>query len=161
MLKHLKNVYVVLAREVSTDANDGMVSIIKMIDKFTLQYNPAQLSNDGKILGKDPILFGGIKYVIATAWSLGQKLKKDTTFSFKVRMIDPDGRDLGGPIQSHTMPTGFDKVNFNFEIDGIPVTGPGHYKLLVELVSQSEELLAQGEYPFQVELIEGSVPLNK
>lgn len=148
-----KNIYVVIAREVSVDAADEMTSIIKLIEKFGFGYNPAELKSQGINLGKDAIVFG-IKYSVATSWHFGEKLKKDTLITFKLNVIDHTGTNRGGPEQEHLIPAGRDRANMHFGVEGLPVAGSGNYMLRAEMLNKDGEVLAKGEYPFIVELVE-------
>jgi hypothetical protein len=147
-----------MAREVSTDAADKMNSIIKIIDKFTFGVNRAQLKAEQEKLEGQQIAMPAT-YTIATSWHLGEKLKKDTFMTFKTEILDPHHRSLGGPEQEHLLPAGTDKVNMNFNMQGVPITEEGHYVLKAQLVSKEGKTLVSGTYPFEVELVDGP-PLN-
>lgn len=153
MKLEFKNLYTVMAREVTTDAADNMTSIIKMIEKFTFGYNPDELKAKGATIGKDVILFGA-KYAVATSWHLGEHLTKDEIITFRISVLDSAGNNRGGPAQEHMLPAGIDRVNMNFSVDGLPVLKAGNYKLIAEAVSKTGDVLGAGEYPFVVELLE-------
>jgi hypothetical protein len=147
------NLYTIIAREVTTDAADSMTSIIKLIERFGFGYNPQELSEKGITLGKDAVLFSA-KYFVATSWYLGEKLKKETPVTLELNVVDPSGVDRGGPRSEAIIPAGMDRMNFNLSLEGLPVSGAGNYKLVSRLKSQAGEILAKGEYPFVVELVE-------
>jgi hypothetical protein len=153
MKLQFKNLYTVIAREVTTDTTDGMISIIKMIDKFSFAYNPSELETKGVTLGKDVIGFGA-KYSVATSWYIGEHLKKAEPVSFHIEIIEPTGKNLGGPTQEQTLPVGIDKVNMNFNLEGLPIGKAGNYKLSAKVISKSGDVLGTGEYPFTIELVE-------
>lgn len=154
MLK-IRNLYVVLARDISTDVADQMNSIIKIIDRFGFGYDPTKMKEQGMTLGEKPILFPA-KYAIATSWYFGELLKSDTFLTFGVSVKDPDGQDFGGPTQEHLLPVGIDRINMNFSMEGLPVTKAGTYTLAVTVSAKDGKKLANAEYPFSVELTEQS-----
>lgn len=151
----IKNLYVVLARDVSTDAVDQMNSITKIIDRFGLGYDPVRLKEQGVTLGEKPILFPA-RYSVATSWYFGDKLPKDTFLTFKVRIKDPHGQYFDGPTQEHLVPPGIDRINMNLNMEGLPVTLAGKYTIVVEVFAKDGKSLGQGEYPFEVDLQTGS-----
>lgn len=151
-MPEVKNLYTIIARDVTTDASDNMNSLIKIIDKFTFGINKEEFDKNAANLKGQPIGFPA-NYSVATSWIFGAKLKKDTLLNFKISIVDPKGKQLeGGPEQENQLPTGIDKVNMNFNVQGMPVTIAGKYKILAEVFSKDGVLLARGEYPFEVEL---------
>jgi hypothetical protein len=150
----VKNLYTLMAKEVQTDAADNMNSIIKIIDKFIFELNRSANLNlipPGVEIGKDQITVGAV-YSIATSWLFSKLLEKETFYNFKCTIVDPDGVKMGGPEQEHLIPKAIDKYNLNFNVQGLPITKSGEYKLIVELQSKSGTGLASGEYPFKVEI---------
>lgn len=147
-----KNLYTLIAREITTDAADNMNSIIKIIEKFTFGIDRERLKKDGIQLGRQPIALPA-SYSIGTSWLFDEKLKQDILVTLKVRIIDPGGKDLDGPEQEHMVPTGINKINLNFNAQGLPVTNEGAYTLRAEILLKNGKLLAYGEYPFEVEFL--------
>ncbi len=152
----VKNLYVLMAREVSTDAADQMNSIIKIIDKFIFSINRNQLEKDGVQLGKQQIALSA-KYAVATLWIFSEKLKKETFFNFRINIFDPTGKNLGGPEQENLLPAGKDRISINFNMEGLPITSAGEYKLNAEIATKNGEVLAKADYPFRIELADGSL----
>jgi hypothetical protein len=153
-MPQVKNLFTVIAREVTTDANDNMTSIIKLIEQFNFGYNPAELKEKGVEIGtKEAILFSA-KYAVATSWFFDEKLKADTSYTFRISVIDQAGENRGGPSQEHVLPAGINRANMNFGVEGLPVSGAGDYTLRAELIDAAGKVLASGEYPFIVELNE-------
>lgn len=142
----VKNLYVLLAREVTTDASDGMNSIIKIIDKFSFDVEA------GTDLSKG--ITYPAQYAVGTSWKIDKKLSKDTFFTFKLSIVGPDGKRGEGPTQEHLIPAGIDKMNVNFNIHGLPGSGAGAYKMHAEVFAKSGTSLAKASYPFDVELVE-------
>jgi hypothetical protein len=155
------NLYVIIAREVSTDAADKMNSIIKIIDKFTFNVNRDELAKNEITLGAQQIGLPA-NYSVATSWIFDEKLKKETFFNFRINIYDPTGKKLdNGPEQENLLPAGIDRINMNFNVQGLPVTTEGTYKLRAELVSKDKKLLAKADYPFTVEFIEDKISQPK
>ncbi len=152
----IKNLYVIMARDVTTDAADKMNSIIKVIDKFTFNINREQLAKDNLKLGIQEIGLPA-QYSVATSWVFSEKLKKEMFLNFKINIFDPSGKKLGtGPEQENVFPAGIDRININFNVQGMPVTKQGKYELEAALYSKDGKLLDKNGYPFEVELIDGS-----
>lgn len=149
----VKNLYVVISRDISTDAVDQMNSIMKIIDRFGFSYNAKEMKKQGITLGEKPILFPA-KYAVATSWYFGGALKKDTFLMFMVNIKDFNGESFGGPAQEHLIPAGIDRINMNFNVEGLPVSKAGKYTLEVIVQSKDGKKLAEGAYPFTVELAE-------
>lgn len=147
----VKNLYVIMAREVSTDASDNMNSVIKIIDKFSFNINKDDLEKNEITLGTSQLALPA-NYAVATSWIFDEKLKKDTPLTLRLNIADPDGKQLGeGPAQEHTLPSGVDKINMNFNVQGLPVTKEGKYKLHAELLDNTGKVLGKSDYPFDVE----------
>ena len=144
------NLYVIIGREVTTDASDNMTSIIKIIDKFVFSLDHKQLERDNVQLGKQTINLPAA-YSIATSWLFGEKLKKDTFITFKAYIIDPSGTSLTTMEQENMLPANINKANMNFSAQSLPVTNQGDYTLRVEISSKAGKLLARSEYPFLVQ----------
>lgn len=147
----VRNLYALIAREVSTDASDKMNSIIKIIDKFNIELNEEELKKNNLKFGQKQIGFP-MAYSVATSWAFDEKLNKPTFFNFRIGIIDPKGKNLKGPEQEHLLPAGIDRINMNFNVQGLPITENGKYKLQAELLSKDSKVLAKSEYPFEIEV---------
>jgi hypothetical protein len=151
----VSNNYVLLAKEITTDAADNMVSIIKIIEKFTFGIDPVQLRT---MTGQIVVPVG---FAIGTSWQFNKPLQKDTLIIAKFRFIDPDGKDLGGEEKEHSISKNFQKINVNFNHQGLPITSSGQYSLHVELLTVSgNEVVASANYPFEVELVDIKTSTN-
>lgn len=148
----LRNLYVIVAKEVTADVNDQMISIFKVTDKFDIDINEAEFNKQNNVkLGKDQITLP-VSYSVATSWIFDEKLKKETLITYKTNIVGPDGVEYGGFAQEQPIAVGLNRMNVNFVIQGLPVTGSGSYKFVVEARSKDDELLASGEFPFEIEL---------
>lgn len=149
----VKCLYVIMARDVTTDAADKMNSIIKVIDKFTFNINVDELEKNEITLGSQEIGLPA-NYAVTTSWALPEKLKKDTILNVKLNIVDPAGKKLGaGPEQENVIAAGIDRINMNFNIQGMPVTTEGKYRLEAEMFSKDGESLAKADYPYEVEFV--------
>ncbi len=143
----IKNQYVLLSREVTTDSVDKMNSIIKIIDTFNFGLNTRELDKNNKQFGEDVLMIPAT-YSIATSWLLGAKTTKENTAAVKINMYDSKGFDLGGPSQELKVPKGSNRINMNFGVNGFPLKNRGDYKLKASLKFNNKTTSA--EYPFMV-----------
>lgn len=148
-----RNIFTLLAKDISTDAGDGMNSYTKVLDTFNAEIDTDELAKQGVTLGEQPIILP-ITFAIGTSWSLGEQTAEDTFLTVKINIVDPSGKDLGGPSQEHQLPAGIDRININFNNSGLPLTSAGNYVLQSLLVDHNDKVLAQGEYPFIVNVTE-------
>ena len=93
-----------------------------------------------------------VNYFVATSWLFEKKLTEDTFLNIALDITDPTGKRLGGPEQEHVIPKGSGKLNLNFHHQGLPVTESGSYLLHSRLLTKGHKLIAEAEYPFEVEL---------
>lgn len=147
-----KNLYLLLARDFISDPSDNMNSIIKIIEKFNSTVKKEELEKTKSQLKKGQAIAIPYPFFMASSWLFDQKLLKETFVTIKMSVIDPAGKNLGGPEQEHMLPAAVNKVNLNFKSDAFPVTESGTYSLRAELISKSGSLLADAEYPYEVVL---------
>lgn len=147
-LKKAKNLYVLVARDASTDANDNMNSITKIIEKFTFTAPEEDLKNRREQFPDSPILFPA-HYMLATYWYLGEKLKEEHNLAVVFDIITDEGKNIGNQRQELTVPKGTDRLNVNVGVDGFPVDEQGIYSLRAQLVD-GEDVIAEGEFPLEV-----------
>jgi len=138
-----RSLFLTLARDVSTDADDNMVSVLKIIDKFNSELD-SELKNQEVIIP--------ISYFFVSSWYFEKKFTKKTTVKVQMDIIDPKGTSFGGPEKKFEFPKGIQKININFRAGGLKVSGPGKYTLKSKLLDDSDKLLAKTEYPFEVEI---------
>ncbi len=148
-----RNLYLLIARDVTTDHADNMSSIVKIIEKFHSAINKTEMDNQRAKLPKGQFLALPIPFTMTSSWLFDKKLEKDTFLTIKINIMSPDGENLGGPEQEHVVPAGIDRVNLNFNSDGIPIIDAGKYTLHAQLLSKAGSLIAEAEYPYEVELI--------
>jgi hypothetical protein len=134
-----------------------MNSIIKIIDTFNLEVNNDDLAKQNIKLDEQNLLLP-VNYTVATSWYFYEIFKKEVSLYFKITVIDAQGKKHDGPSQEHKLPIGIDRANINFGIQGLPIGGAGHYKLIAEIISTKgdNKVLATGEYPFRVNIIKNS-----
>ena len=147
-ITHNQNIYVLFARDVSTDASDGMNTITKVIEKFTFTVPEEDYHLHTQNTDSEPKLYP-VEYMIATAWYLERKLKEDTDFTVELELVSESGKNLGGPNQTFTVPQGKDRITVNMGVNGIPVDISGTYRMNAALVLQGKRI-AEGSYPIEV-----------
>ena len=145
-----KNIYLLLARDVSTDSNDKMNSITKIIDRFNIDANKGDLKKQNLIWGESIIVIPA-SYAIASLWTLSEKIKNESVVKIRLSIIDPSGKNLGGPVQSLKLPAGKDRVSLNFNSQGMPITKEGKYFIKAQL-EISDKVIGTAEYPYEVEV---------
>src|SRR5438105_10306090 len=118
--------YLLIAREVSTDVNDNMNTITKIIDKFGASLDVP--SHD-----KSDVILLPIKFAIASLWLFESPLKDTSKISIRLDIEDPTGKKIGGVKQDGDFQAGVDRVSFNFNNEGLPVTASGIYTLHANL----------------------------
>ncbi|MDB5169860.1 MAG: hypothetical protein JWN82_256 [Candidatus Saccharibacteria bacterium] len=143
------NIFTLLAKDISTDASDSMNTYTKVLDTFNAEVDADELAKQGIKLGEQPIILP-INFAIGTSWTLGEQTAEDTFLTVKINIVDPKGKELGGPEQEHQLPAGINRLNINFNNNGLPITVKGDYVLQSLLVDRAGKVLAQGEYPFIV-----------
>lgn len=141
-----RNLYLLMAREVSTDGNDQMNSIVKIIDQF----NTTVDSNEAKNLPPGQIVTIPINYGIASAWQLEKRLSSDKDIKVVMTIVTPDGKKIDGPQQHNKVPSGIDRLSINFQAQGLPASVSGRYALNAEILDNSGKSLASASYPYDV-----------
>jgi len=145
-----KNIYLLLARDVSTDSNDNMNSIIKIIDKFNINVDKQDIEKQKLVWGESIIILP-VSYAIASLWLLDKKSEQESTVKVKISIFDPKGKDLGGPEQSLKLPVGSDRVSLNFNNQGMPITKDGKYFIKAQL-RIADKIVGDADYPYEVDV---------
>ncbi len=143
----ISNSLLLLARDVTVDANDKMMTVIKIIDNFNGNVNTK--SEDGE---KPDEVVIPVNFAIVSSWSYDEKQVEPTSLTIKTNIADANEQDLGGPEQTIELPAGIQKFNLNFPIQGLKATGSGTYVLTAQLLDSSDKLLASAQYSFEVNL---------
>jgi hypothetical protein len=126
------------------------MSIIKIVENFTTNVNGKEFKERTAELKEGEAIAIPIPFSITSSWLFDRKLLKDTLITLRVHVIDPTGKDLGGPEQEHALPSGIDKVNLNFKSDTLPITTSGKYRLQATLLNKTGTGIAEAEYPYEV-----------
>lgn len=144
----MKNIYTLISRDASTDANDKMNTITKIIEKFTFTIPEEDLKTH---LDRNPgtVPLFPAHYVLATSWLLGEKLTAERSMRVAFHIMTSKGKDLGGPVQELTVPKGTDRLNVNIVVDGMPAEESGIYTLEARL-EEGDKVLATGEFPVEI-----------
>ena len=144
-----KNLYLLLARDISTDSNDGMSSIIKIIEKFSTSLDAKKLRQDNVDVEKTPIAVP-YKYSVGSSW-LFDEAPKGSKIRLTLEFFDPNKKNLGSIQQENVLPKKVDRLNLNLNLDVFPVTHAGRYNLKGTLFLD-EKKLAIADYPYEVEI---------
>lgn len=147
----LQNEFVIISKDISTDANDSMVSIFKIIDNFTFGIKEAEYKTASSQNADGRVVFPAT-YVMATSWRSPRRAEKDTPFTLNIELLDPDGVKLSDMIQEAMIAKGNDRVRFNINTQGIPVTKSGQYQFKVKALDTNGKLLSEGETVIKVDL---------
>lgn len=151
MLNKVECIYVILVRDISVDAQDNMNSLLKIIDRF-------QFGMDKKTLKKvnGPVNVPA-SFSIASSWKFEEKLKVDEKVLLQFNLIDPSGKDLGGPSDEFVVPKGKDRININFNVNGLTITDEGPYLLSAQML-KNKKILGKRSYPFEVIIHDQQAP---
>lgn len=140
---NLSNNYVILSRDASSDSNDQMFSIFKIIDSINFNVAKEEAAQFKEARAKDASLVMGVnvRYVVCTAWGLPEIADKDMPVKFEISIIDPKGNVLSAQMQETVFPKGNDVFRFNIVTEGFPYTEDGKYLVSVRVLdSNSKEL---------------------
>lgn len=147
-MSEAKNLYLLMARDVTTDSQDNMNSVLKIIDRFNTTLDNSELKKSGLEFGKD-ILTMPINYSFASSWYFGKNVSKGTKVKVQFSVEDPEGRDLEGPTQEFELPSAVNRLAVNINAQGLPFTAEGEYTLHAELSISGRRKL-EADYPFEV-----------
>lgn len=142
----ISNNLLLLARDVSIDSNDKMMTIIKIIDKFN---GNVTTKSDEEKPGEVVI---PVNFTIVSSWSFDEKTDEPQSIVIKTNIADAEEQDLGGPEQTVDLPAGIQRFNLNFPVQGLKATGSGTYVLSAQVLSSSNKLIASAQYSFDVNL---------
>jgi hypothetical protein len=144
------NDYIILARDVSTDSRDKMLSIFKIIDKFSFSLD-AENYKEFVESTKDGIVEMPSSYFTASSWSLDEAPKKEFRARLESRIIDPLGKELGKSKNDIVFPAGHDRIRLNGKIEGVAVNSNGNYTLEMSVIDPvTEGILGTGSTRYQV-----------
>lgn len=146
-----RNLYLLTAREISTDSNDNMNSIIKIIDRFTSSINKDELEKNNITPGDTPI-GTPINYSVASLWLFNKSLSKETPVKIIFETIDPKNKSIGSVEQKHNIPAGNQRMSFNVNFSVLPITTEGTYKIKARLLLEDGKEIATAEYPYEVQI---------
>lgn len=148
------NDFAILARDVSIDSKDKMMSIFKIIDKFNFSLEPDSykkfIEETREKTANMPAHF-----VTSSSWSLDKPTKKDIRAIIESKIIDPRGKELGKSRNDVVFAAGLEKVRLNGVVDGLPVTLNGYYKVELRVLDpKTEKVLSSGTVNYQVNVEE-------
>lgn len=144
---HITNEYLLIAKDISTDVNDNMVSILKIIDDLNISIN----EDAQKQLKSAPLVFPAT-YVIATSWRADKKLEKDYPVRLRIKLVGAAEEQLSEMLQEAVFTKGTDKLRFNIGTQGIPISQPGKYTFEVTCLDTNDEALAKSATSINVNI---------
>jgi hypothetical protein len=150
-----KNLYLLLANDVSNDSQDNMNSILKVIDTFKSEidkegYEKFQAQEE-KTPGKAALTVP-IKYYAASSWILDKRLSEKTTFGIDLETVDPNNDTLASAHQEFKIDSGLNKVTVNVGFLDLYITKSGKYLVKATLTTSDHKSLASAEYPYEVDV---------
>ena len=148
------NDFVILARDVSVDSQDKMLSIFKIVDKFNFSLDP---DNYKKFLEeiKDKTASLPAHFVTSSSWSLDSPTKNDLRAILESKIVDPTGKELGRSRNEMVFIAGSDRVRLNGVIEAVPVTSNGRYKIELSVLDlKTGKILCSGSTSYQVSVDE-------
>jgi len=146
-----RNLFVIMAKDATTDANDNLLTIFKIIEKFTADLNVEGIKDEKFERDKSTVMLPS-HFVIVSSWYLGEKFNIEKPLRLEIDVIDPEGQVLKGPRQEFNLDKQLEKLNMNMNLNSIPVTMSGDYGLKVSLFSGKSKLIDEVTNPFKVEI---------
>lgn len=137
-MNKLTSRYVILARDVTTDANDKSLSIIKIVDKIDIGIN-SEIYNNIKST-PDAVLNAPVTFAIATCFGLDEIAEKDLDLDIELSMVSPSGKELVKFSQPVVLVKNTDKVQVNMNMQGLPVNLSGRHVFNVAALNKGKEL---------------------
>ena len=144
------NDYVLMARDVSVDSRDNMMSIFKMIDKFNFSLTAEEYKKFTSEVNRENLLFPA-RFILTSSWSLDKPVNKSVSVILESKIADSSGKELASTSKNAEFTKGTDRVRFNAETEGLPVSGKGRYTIeLIMKSADSKKILSSGTASFQV-----------
>lgn len=143
---NLTNNYVILSRDASSDSNDQMFSIFKIIDSINFNATKPEVAQLKEVRAKDSTAAMGVnvRYVVCSSWSLPEITDKDIPVKFEYAVVDPSGTVLSAQMQEAVFPKGNDIFRFNIVTEGFPYTEDGKYSVKVKILDSDSKQLGEG-----------------
>jgi hypothetical protein len=148
------NDFAILARDSSIDADDRMMSLFKIVDKFNVSL-PSKSFKQIKEMKDSEVKLLSFPYVIASSWKLDRKVTKDYDAIIKIRLIDPSGTELATSINDVTFNPGNSRIKISGEIQKLGYTVDGEYTNEITFIDKSSnEELCKASIYFEIEVLE-------
>jgi hypothetical protein len=155
------NDFVILARDVSIDSKDKMLSIFKIIDRFNYPLQPEDFKKFSDETKTKAVMLPA-QYVMTSSWSLDKPAKKQLKAVLESKIIDPLGKELGSSRNDVVFAVGSDRVRLNGVVDGIPVTINGKYTVELSIKDTStNKILSSSSASYQVKVEEDNFAGSK
>lgn len=150
----LSNNYVILSRDASSDANDNMFSIFKIIDSINFNVAKEDAANFKAAHAKDPSNLMGVpvRYIMCTSWSTAKIVEKDIPVKLEYAISDPDGNVISTMLQEAVFPKANDVFRINIITEGIPYSQDGRYTILVKVLDSDSTVLCEASTRIRVSM---------
>lgn len=136
---NLSNNYLILSRDISSDSNDNMLSIFKIIDSMNFNTSKEEALKFQAAYTKDPSSIMGVpvRYVVCTSWSIPELADSDHPLRVEYSIIDPMGSKISEILQEAVFPKSNDVLRINMVTEGFPYTVDGKYEVHVKVLGDN------------------------
>jgi hypothetical protein len=132
------NDFVILARDASTDEEEKSLSIFKIIDKFEFSVKSKEFKDAFGVEPTEKVVLPAA-FVLCSSWSLENNRKTELSFMLNTTIMSPSGDVLAENKQEVTIPALSNRIRFNVNTQGLPVSGSGRYTIKIEAVDKKEK----------------------
>lgn len=151
------NDFTLVARDATIDASDKMMSIFKILDEFRFTLSPANYKSI-KEASKSNITVLPFNYVFASSWRLDKPVKEDFYATIRLRITDPNGKELGSSDNEVTFSTGNSRVRVSGASEHLPYTVDGLYTAEMTFMAKgADKELCKGQTTYEVKVIEQKI----
>ncbi len=147
-----RNDFVILAKDISLDQLDSLLSIFKIVDKFNLNLTPEK-AEEYKEETEGGVVSIANNYFVVTSWSFEQPLKKEIPIMLVTKVFSPKGEELATSEQESYLESGKDRFRLNIQMQSVITKGLGNHKLEVSILEKNtNKVLAQGMASYTVDI---------
>lgn len=141
----LSNNYILLSRDASSDSNDNMFSIFKIIDSINFNVPKEEAAKFKKAHTEDASNLMGVpvRYIMCTSWSIDEMAEKDIPVKLEYSILDPSGKPISTMLQEAVFPKSNDVFRINIVTEGIPYSQDGKYKVHVKVLDSNSSVLCE------------------
>lgn len=136
----MRHIWTILCQITSVDTNTDAFSLINVLDGISFPADLAEAEVDDVVI---PISF----HLVTSWWR--EELENTDDIDVQVRLISPEGEDLGGPDLKLPLKE-FQFSRYNLNIQGFPYRGDGLYRYVVFQIKDGQQVEVQ-QIPIPVE----------